>query len=117
MKKLTNTYNIFDVVLVPFPFIESDHSKKRPAIVLSSIDKFNRKAKASVMAMITTSFHHPWPFDCPISDINAAGLPVESMIRMKLFTLDNCLIIKKIGTISEKDQKKLTSNLRDIFSY
>ncbi|MCE5317946.1 MAG: type II toxin-antitoxin system PemK/MazF family toxin, partial [Parachlamydia sp.] len=80
----TETYNKFDIVLVPFPFIDSASSKQRPALILSSSDSFNAMAGASVMAMVTSATHHPWPLDRPIEDLASAGLPVPSLIRMKL---------------------------------
>ncbi|WP_341833822.1 hypothetical protein [Desulfospira joergensenii] len=43
-----------------------------------------------------------------------AGLPAPSKIRMKLFTLDSRLIIKKIGGLSGKDQDRLGKNLQII---
>ena len=79
MNKPIKTYDSYEVVLVPFPFIDRSSNKKRPALVLSSSSHFNMKAGASVMAMITTATHHPWPLDIPIEDLKAAGLPVPSI--------------------------------------
>jgi mRNA interferase MazF len=77
MKKLIKTYDSFDVVVVPFPFIDKAASKRRPALILSSNTAFNHQIEAYVMAMITTSSHHPWPLDTEIEDLRAAGLPVN----------------------------------------
>ena len=41
MKKRTKTYDQFNIVLVPFPFIELEKSKKRPAVILSQSEAFN----------------------------------------------------------------------------
>lgn len=91
----------FDVVRVPFPFTERSATKNRPALVLSQSD-FNNAADHSVLVMITSAIND-WPLDCPILDIQAAGLPVPSRIRFKLFTLDNRLIRGKIGALSPRD--------------
>ena len=40
------------------------------------------------MAMITSAGHEPWPLDCAIGDLSAVGQAVASVIRWKLFTLD-----------------------------
>jgi len=54
MKKLTKVYDRFDVVVVPFPFIDSATSKRRPALVLSSARHFNKEIDASILAMISS---------------------------------------------------------------
>ena len=112
MKKYTEICNAFDIVLVPFPFTEMINNKRRPALVLSSTKQFNDRAGASVMAMITSAVHNPWPLDVEILDLKSAGLPVKSIIRMKLFTLDHRLILKKLGTLGEKDRDNLGQNLK-----
>ena len=117
MKKPIRTYNSFDVVLVPFPFTDSLSNKKRPALVLSSSFHFNMKAGTSVMAMITTAVHHPWPLDIPVNDLKAAGLPVPSVIRMKLFTLDHRLVLKKLGQLHLTDQNHVEKTLKTLFSF
>jgi len=91
----------FDVVRVPFPFTDRAATKNRPALVLSQ-SLFNNAADHSVLVMITSAVND-WPLDCPIQDIQAAGLPVASRIRFKLFTLDNRLIRGKIGALSPAD--------------
>lgn len=111
MKKPIKTYDTFDVVVVPFPFVDTHEVKKRPALVLSSSRNFNNHTHASVMAMITSQVHTPWPCDVIITDLEASGLPVQSIIRMKLFTLDHRLIIKCIGKLGKNDQKTLTNAL------
>lgn len=115
MKKLTKIYNRFDIVVVPFPFIDSSTSKRRPAIVLSAANQFNGKANASIMAMITSARHTPWPLDVIIDDLSSSGLPVKSIIRMKIFTLDHGLILDKIGLLGKIDQKNLNKNLKLVF--
>lgn len=91
----------FDVVRVPFPFTDRAANKNRPALVLSQ-SLFNNAADHSVLVMITSAVND-WPLDCAIQDTQAAGLPVASRIRFKLFTLDNRLIRGKIGALSPAD--------------
>jgi mRNA interferase MazF len=96
----------FDVVVVPFPFTDRNASKRRPALVLSSSD-FNQKAAHSVLAMITSAGQSRWPGDHLIKDLDAAGLPAECVIRLKVFTLDHRLVIRKAGALADADRKKL----------
>lgn len=117
MKKPIKTYDAFDVVVVPFPFIDSAESKRRPAVVLSVAKPFNEGSSSTILAMITSSMHSPWPCDVEIGDLAAAGLPAKSLIRMKLFTLDNRLILKKIGRLASKDHKALMKSLQTVFPF
>lgn len=105
-------YDRFEVVIVPFPFTDKAQVKRRPALVLSSHAAFARKAGHSVMAMITSAQNPPWPLDVLISDLDAAGLPASSLVRMKLFTLDHRFIIAKRGKLSEKDQRAVSRALK-----
>ena len=68
------------------------------------------------MAMITTAMHHPWPLDVSIEELKAAGLPVPSIVRMKLFTLDHRLVLKKLGQLHLQDQRRVEKTLRHLFS-
>ncbi len=116
MKKPTKIYDSFDIVVVPFPFIDTTASKRRPALILSASHSFNTQIQAYVMAMITTATHSPWPLDTEIEDLQAAGLPIQSIIRMKLFTLEHKLILKHIGTLGKIDQKHVSENLKALFT-
>ncbi|MEK7474801.1 MAG: type II toxin-antitoxin system PemK/MazF family toxin [Candidatus Coatesbacteria bacterium] len=114
MKTHTGTCKPFDVVVVPFPFTDSPASKRRPALVLSRQDEFNAPAGHSVMAMITSAKNAAWPLDARIRDQGGAGLPAPSVVRMKLFTLDNRLVIRKIGVLAETDRQAVSGALRQL---
>ena len=107
-------YKIFDVVVVPFPFTDQNTEKRRPALVLSDHKNFNDITENCVLAMITSAKNPDWPLDAPISSIKEAGLPAPSKVRMKLFTLDSRLIVKKIGDLSLKDQKAVKISLQTL---
>ena len=96
----------FDIVVVPFPFTDRATTKRRPALVLSTA-QFNQQAQHAVMAMITSTEQSGWPGDCTIENLDAAGLPAQCVVRLKLFTLDHRLVIRKAGALGMKDQKKL----------
>lgn len=109
-------YERFDVVIVPFPFTDKDQTKRRPALVLSSHPAFGKKVGHGVMAMITSAKNQPWPLDTSISDLSQAGLPVPSVVRMKLFTLDHRFILDKRGSLSDKDRKAVAKALTTLLS-
>ena len=101
----------FDVVVVPFPFTDREAVKRRPALVISDAMNFNNRIGHSVMAMITSASHTPWPLDVTIEDLDAAGLPAPSVARMKLFTLDHRFVIRKAGRLASEDEKQVNSAL------
>ena len=107
-------YKQFDIVAVPFTFVDSAITKKRPAIILSS-HTFNQKNKHSIMAMITSARNSHWYGDVNITNLSSAGLPKPSIIRMKFFTLDHQLILNSLGTLSKKDQSTLRKMAQSIF--
>ncbi len=101
-------YEAFDVVVVPFPFTDRNTTKRRPALVISNADTFNKHVGQSVLAMITSAKNSDWPLDTEIEDLDAAGLPSASIVRMKLFTLDDKLILRKAGALAKNDQQKIS---------
>ena len=109
-------YKAFEVVVVPFPFTDRKEGKRRPALVLSDPIQFNKPSGHTVLAMITSQKNPDWPLDTAITGNRQAGLTAPSKVRMKLFTLDNRLIVKKIGTLNDKDKKSVTKALRSLLA-
>jgi mRNA interferase MazF len=105
------SFERFAVVRVPFPFTDRNASKNRPALVLSDAASFNTPAGHSVMAMITSQGNAPWPLDCPIADLQAAGLPAPSLVRFKLFTLDHRLVRGELGQLAAVDAEAVQSSM------
>lgn len=110
-------YKLFDIVVVPFPFTDQNTEKRRPALVLSDQDNFNNLTKSCVLAMITSAKNSEWPLDARISSLKRAGLPAPSIVRMKLFTLDSRLILKKTGVLASKDQKVVIESLQKLMPF
>ena len=100
----------FDVVDVPFPFIDSSHSKFRKALVISKSD-FNKSNRASILAMITSATYSKWYGDVIIMDWKKAGLKKSCFMRWKLFTIQNSLIKRKIGSLSLRDRNAFRQSL------
>jgi len=111
------TYEPFDVIVVPFPFTDSSRTKKRPALVLSNKADFGAKIDQSVLAMITSQKNDSWPLDIPIKNKKQSGLTAPSVVRMKIFTLDNRFILRKIGHLSKTDQTQVKKSLSNLFNY
>ena len=114
MKKLMAIYKQFEIVVVPFPFTDTTKTKRRPALVVSDLQQFS--VDKSVLAMITTKSHSPWSLDAEIEYLDSAGLKAPSIVRFKLFTIEDILIIKKIGSLSQNDVITVRSRIRSLFN-
>jgi len=106
------TCNPYDVVVVPFPFTDRRASKRRPALALST-PEFSTETGHTVLAMITSADNPRWPRDVPI-DSARAGLRAASKVRMKLFTLDNRVILRKAGDLYKDDRRAVAQALRHL---
>lgn len=104
-------YDPFSVVVVPFPFTDKLKSKTRPALVIST-KKYQEKTGHVSLLMITSAKHSVWFADFLVRDLKMSGLPIESYVRHKIFTVDLRLIEKKIGKLSEKDIKEIKKIFR-----
>ncbi len=103
----------FDVVVVPFPFVDVPQAKPRPALVLSTMS-FNAANGHTALAMITRAAATRWPSDHPIVELAPTGLKVASVIRWKIFTLDNRIVRRRIGSIGGEDADRCEAALRQI---
>ncbi len=108
-----------DVVLVSFPFTDLTTTKMRPALVVSN-DRFNRKSPDIILAAVTSQVPKDIGLDeffLSPADLKDAGLPKPSIVRLsKLVTIDQRLIRKKLGTLSNQTLTFVTSALHSVLS-
>ena len=78
------------------------------------LDDLDRRANAthdqSVLAMITSAGGE-WPSDVTIQGWREAGLSVPCKDPLKLFTLDDALILRKAGALPERDAEAVKRSL------
>jgi mRNA interferase MazF len=103
----------FDVVVVAFPFVDWTERKPRPALVLST-SAFNRANHHTVLAMITRAAHTRWPSDHTIRDLSSAGLRHASVVRWKLFALDNRIIARRVGRLEHEDRNACAESMASV---
>ena len=108
------TFESLDVVVIPFPFRDRRATKRRPALIVSS-ENFNRTHEQSILAMITSA-GSDWPSDVAIQDWREAGLNVSCKVRFKLFTLDDTLIVRKLGALSKRDGEVVKNALGHVLA-
>src|ERR1700722_1978483 len=100
----------YSVLVVPFPFTDKDYAKKRPAVVISR-EEYQKHTHHCVLAMITSAKQSQWKVDITIQDLEVTGLPGLSIIRPKLFTLDERLILGTLGELSTRDKEAVKNTL------
>jgi len=100
-------YDFGDVVLVRFPFTNQAASKQRPAVVVSN--RVYNTARPDVIIMAITSQLSPLPRlgEVTIQQSQAAGLLKPSMIKPVIATIEQNLILKRLGVLQPADQKAL----------
>ena len=103
-----------DVVVVPFPFDDMLVRKRRPVVVLSG-KTFNAANGQTVVAMITTAKETDWPSDLAIQELGEAGLKQHCVIRMRLLTIPNGLIVRQIGVLAGVDRQALAQLFDAVF--
>ncbi|MCA9994238.1 MAG: type II toxin-antitoxin system PemK/MazF family toxin [Anaerolineales bacterium] len=100
-----------EVVVLPFPFSDLSASKKRPALVIASLESYD-----DVILCMITSQHTKDGNAIFISaaDFEFGGLPKASNVRPnRLFTADANIILRSVGKLSaEKVDQVVTEIVR-----
>ncbi|HHT9112599.1 MAG: type II toxin-antitoxin system PemK/MazF family toxin [Planctomycetes bacterium] len=106
-------YNRGDVVLVPFPFSNQTIMKKRPVVIISS-DVYNNTSSDIVIMAITGKTGKTFTIgECLIEDWKIAGLLKPSSIKPAISTIEQSLVLKKLGKLSHKDLILMENALKE----
>jgi mRNA interferase MazF len=107
-------FSFGDVVLVPFPFTSQATSKRRPAVIVSNSD-YNR-TKPDVVLMAITSQFRPSPAlgEVWLQDWQPAGLIKPSAVKPVFATLEQPLVIRRLGALSARDSQTLKNTISQI---
>lgn len=100
-----------DVVLVPFPFTDQSSTKKRPAVVVSAA-AYNAERPDVIVMAITSQVRPANRFDVPIQDWQQAKLLKPSVVKPVIATIEQSLVIRPLGRLSERDREALAAGLR-----
>ena len=96
-------YKRGDIVLVPFPFSNQTATKKRPAVVVSS-SLYNEKTNDIVIIAVTSKVEkHTDVGECLIADWQSAGLLKPFAVKPAISTIEQVLVLKKLGSLSAND--------------
>lgn len=103
----TMPFEFGDVVLVQFPFTNQNAFKKRPAVVVSRA-AYNVARRDVVIMAITSQFRSSGAIgDVWISEWESAKLLKPSSIKPVFATVEQNLILERLGVLSRKDQDAL----------
>jgi mRNA interferase MazF len=108
-------YQFGTLAVALFPFSDIKHAKKRPLVVLAPSSTLGAHPPQHLCAMITST-KALWSSDIPIQDYKSAGLALKCSIRLKLFTLDERLLVRPLGTLSRRDASALRNALVGLFA-
>ena len=109
-------YERGDVVLVPFPFSNQTDAKKRPAVIISS-DAYNNISSDIVIMAITSQTEKTTGIgECLIHDWRDAGLLKPSAIKPAISTIEQTLVLKKLGKISLQDLTSMDTALKEFLA-
>ena len=103
-----------EIILVPFPFTNQAASKKRPAVVISSPAYHTNRPDLLIMAITSQAHTAPDFATFPVIDWQAAGLLKPSFAKPVLTTLEQALVIRRMGSLSSRDQQSLRQMLTQI---
>ena len=103
-----------DVVLVPFPFTSQRASKKRPAVVVSNRTYSTNRPDLIVMAVTSQLRPNPGLDDAWIDHWQAAGLLKPSVVKPVFATLEQRLVLRRLGALDDADQAALSKAVSEI---
>jgi len=93
----------FDIVLVDFPFSDLTKTKKRPALVINSLEGEN-----AILCQITTKRRSIQKYEIFLNKESCSGdIRFDSFIYVDMiFTLHKSLIYKRIGEVNNSNIKE-----------
>lgn len=106
----SESFQPWDLVVVPFPYSERLAEKRRPALVVSG-ERLHSVGFLWI-AMVTGAGKRRQDGDIGIDDLAAAGLPGASMVRTsKLTTVEPERILRKIGALSVLQREEVRASI------
>ena len=105
------------IILIPFPYTDLTGAKKRPALVISSLD-FNSKSDDLVCCLITSNPEERQPaIKITNKDMESGHLEFESKIKpYRLFTINKSLVYKFLGRLNLPKSKIVIDEINEIIN-
>jgi mRNA interferase MazF len=109
------TFDPWDVVKVPFPYTDRPVRQHRPALVIAS-GEIQAAHGLIWLLMITSAENRGWPGDVAVSDLQAAGLPVPSIVRPAKIATIEARDAQRLGVLPPSDRAAVISFMRRVFA-
>lgn len=101
------SYSKHDVVLVRYPFSDLTGIKVRPAVVVNA----PHVSRDVLIVPLTSRVAGLLAGEFVLQDWKAAGLNVESAVKRGIYTVEQSLVAKKLGKLSDVDAAELEEAL------
>ena len=106
------TFEVWDVVKVPFPYTDRPVRQRRPALVIAA-GELQAGHGLLWLAMITSAANRGWSGDVVVSDLGEAGLPVASIVRPAKIATIEAHDAERLGLLTLRDRAAVASYLLD----
>jgi mRNA interferase MazF len=100
----------WQIVAVPFPYVERPIQQRRPALVIAA--DLGASRDLLWVLMITAAANRRWPEDVEIDDHTAAGLPIPSIVRTVKIATIPASIARALGTLPQVSVRQVIAVLR-----
>ncbi len=103
--KHTVGFNVWDVIKVPFPYVDRPIRQRRPALVIAASDVLT-KNRLLWVAMITSAENRGWDGDVEIIDFATAGLPSASVVRAAKIVCIDARDAERMGVLPQGAERR-----------
>lgn len=104
-------FSKYDIVVVKFPFASSLKYKARPAVILSSSTYNNESRNSLIILAISSQISTKLEMESEIMDWKFSGLLKPSIFKSSVATIDQDVVLTKLGELSHQDSQKLEKML------
>ena len=102
---------VWDLVKVPFPYTNRPVQQRRPALVVA-IPEAPAALNLLWVLMITSAGNRGWPGDVIVSNLDDAGLPAPSVVRLAKIATIEAHEAERMGRLAHADQLQVAEVLQ-----
>jgi len=103
---------VWDLVKVPFPYTNRPVQQRRPALVVA-IPNAPAALNLLWVMMVTSAGNRGWPGDVVVSNLDKAGLPAPSVVRLAKIATIEAHDAERMGRLAHADQLQVADALRE----